>query len=650
MQTVLCSVPTEVPGTILTRKRTDVGVMVAPKVAITSLNAWSEKNGFPTCKFYDIDMVYPSDEEIEKYFIENPADIVGLSAVVSTSYLQTKRIASIIKKINKKTLVVVGGYLTSAANTILRKTDVDLCVVGDGEIAWVGILQYMKSQLEKNENRIDIEKLLEVKGIAILDDDKKLRFSGYGQRLKPHDLNFPSFDYLKTGLGGNNVLFNNYFRPFTQNEVFIMDERSFDKGRKPNVAYTYLTKGCVAKCTFCQRGSKGYSVYDTTKLDEYLKDLKEKHDVGFIAVNDENWGSNIKLAYEQAEVLNKHNMLWSVSGVRCNSVNRKDLEYFQKMGCSYLKFGIESGSQTMLDVMEKKFTVDDIKRAIYTCNEIGLYSPSHGFLIGMPGESIKTCKESGKLMGDLAAHLAVPLHLIWGHVDIFYTIPLIGTPLYEYGKRVGLVGNTPDEEEEFLTITSNVAMYKRYYINLNGAPMTEVVFCYILVFLEASREYYKLMKGKKIDEKVVKRYTKRLEVQGLNPQVHSKQKNIDVMGAGAQKTDTTFNQYFITNYLKQHIVFNKTIANLPRFIVYPIVRYALYFEYLIQKYFFKDDNNLHRNINKKGLKNLRLNEDELDPAKTTAKDRSLRNIVARKLESLDRDEDDKLLTSLTGGP
>ena len=35
----------------------------------------------------------------------------------------------------------------------------------------------------------------------------------------------------------------------------------------------------------------------------------------------------------------------------------------------------------------------DIKKAIYACNDIGLYSPSHGFLVGMPGENIPSLPE-----------------------------------------------------------------------------------------------------------------------------------------------------------------------------------------------------------------------------------------------------------------
>ena len=174
MDITLCSIPVEAPGDVLRRKRSEGTYPIMPKVAITSLNSWAVKSGYPTSKFYDIDMLYPSDNEVEDYFINNPTDLVGLSAVVSTSYAQVRRISKIIKKINRKTIIVCGGYLTAAANTILNKTDVDICVVGDGEIAWVGILDYIKEYLSQDSEELDIEKLLSIKGIAILDKNNEI--------------------------------------------------------------------------------------------------------------------------------------------------------------------------------------------------------------------------------------------------------------------------------------------------------------------------------------------------------------------------------------------------------------------------------------------------------------------------------------------
>ena len=60
----------------------------------------------------------------------------------------------------------------------------------------------------------------------------------------------------------------------------------------------------------------------------------------------------------------------------------------------------------MLDVMEKKFTVEDIKRlAILACFEIGLYTSLQGFMPGMPGESKETCRMSGKLIAELSSRI-----------------------------------------------------------------------------------------------------------------------------------------------------------------------------------------------------------------------------------------------------
>jgi len=55
MNTIICSVPAEVPGTKPLRERWEGDGGVRPKIAITSLNHWAVKNGFDACKFYDID-------------------------------------------------------------------------------------------------------------------------------------------------------------------------------------------------------------------------------------------------------------------------------------------------------------------------------------------------------------------------------------------------------------------------------------------------------------------------------------------------------------------------------------------------------------------------------------------------------------------
>ncbi len=649
MNITICSVPTEEYGEKLTRKRSDGQFIIMPKIAVTSLNQWAKKHGFNNSKFYDIDMLYPDDEDIEKYFRETQPDIVGLSAVVSTCYVQVKRIASIIKKVNKKTFIVCGGYLTAASNIVLRKTNVDVCVVGNGEIAWVGLLNYYKEYLESGGNKLDIDKLLKVKGIAVLDDDE-LKFSGYGDTLPGCEMTFPDLEFLKSGLLGNEKAFNNYFRKFKNNENFLMDSRSYEKNRRPNMVGIFTSKGCVAKCTFCQRGSKGYTVYDFDKLEAYLKLLVEEHEVGYLCINDENFGSNKKYTYQIAKLFNKYNLLWFATGVRCTSVTKEDIIHYKKNGCCGLKFGIESGSNTILDIMEKKFTSEDIKKAVLTCYDNGLYSPAVSYMVGMPGESLKTCMDTGKMMGEISAHIGVEPGLKMGLIDPYFAVPLVGTPLYKYGKQLGLIGQSVDEEEEYLEMVSQVKAYKRYYMNFNGAPMSEVVFRDMLIFLEATRTYVKLTKNKHVSNNWADKFKEALKLRNRNPNVRMKEKKIQVMGDAGEKLDISFGSYFITNFVKEHVVFNKALVKLPRWMIYPFVRYALYIEFLIQKYFFKDSHVLHRNINAKVNSSIRIKDKDVDPAKTTQKDRSLRTIVAKKIIQPFKTGQETMLDMLTGGP
>ena len=85
-------------------------------------------------KFYNIDYLRPNKDEVENFFQINSFELIGISAVVSTAYSYTKWLAELIKRVSENTTIVVGGNLAASAEILLRKCNVDFCVVGDGEI------------------------------------------------------------------------------------------------------------------------------------------------------------------------------------------------------------------------------------------------------------------------------------------------------------------------------------------------------------------------------------------------------------------------------------------------------------------------------------------------------------------------------------
>ena len=156
---------------------------------------------------------------------------------------------------------------------------------------WVGILKYMKEHLKTGRKKLDINKLLEIKGITVLDDDKNLKFSGFGQALASCHMVFPDFEYYKSGLLGDDEALQNYFTPFHNHTSFVTDNRSFEKGRKPMAVSIFSSKGCVARCTFCHRFEKGYRLSPLDSIVNHLKMLKEKYNVKYLSIGDENFGS-----------------------------------------------------------------------------------------------------------------------------------------------------------------------------------------------------------------------------------------------------------------------------------------------------------------------------------------------------------------------
>ena len=586
IKTSLCSIPVENTDFKIRKNRSQGQCPIIPKTAIISLVEAMKKAGFPTSSFdfFDIDMLHPhlTDEDIRNYFSSYRPNVVGLSAVTSTSYLQIKRISSIIRSVLPNTWIVMGGNLAATSEAVLKSTEVDLTVVGDGEIAWVKILEHVINYPNRKDYK-PISKLINIKGVAFLNEKGEINLNGFGIPIPEEEMPYPDYKLLKSGLKDRPNLLTNYLRPADEIGWFDFDDRAKDKNRGKHMASIYASKGCVARCTFCQRSTKGYKVQPLKHLDNHLKYLKKNFDVGYILVSDENFGSNKKQAYQVADILHENGMLWMACGVRCISTTEEDIKYYKEKGCSALKYGVETGSQKMLDLMEKVFTVEDSFKALISCYRNGIHSPI-SIMVGMPGEDETTAKETGKFLGKIAATIGV--HPLFLQDQISYALPLPGTPLWEYGEQIGIIGKETNDVVEYLTRVADVGTFKRYYINLNGAPISEVLFWETLVKLEVSRTFSKKISSSNINKELTKKYIEQhKKIKAGNPNQYLKYTALKF----------TKISYFIDSF----IVGRKIADFLPRAIIYPVVKYLIYFEYLVQKMFPSNRlNNLFTNTKK----------------------------------------------------
>jgi len=410
--------------------------------------------------FYNIDFHRPSFEDVQLFFKKNKCNILAISAVVSTAYEYVKRIVNLIKTISPETIVIVGGNLAASAEILHKIAKVDYCVVGDGEKIIVELVNYLTDSGTKN--------ISEIKGVSYIDKYGEFRFNGYGERISAEEIETPDYKILKDDGSLD------YFISERVSERLDQSSLRVEKGKK--IATVVMTKGCVARCTFCHRWEKGFRPLPNEKLKKHLEYLVNEHNVGFIQVADENFGSDKKGAHAIAEILGSLGLIWQVAGVRTSTVTPEDLLHWQRNGCLAVYYGIESGSQKMLDIMEKKTTVEQNISALKWTGEAKLNTIIQ-LIIGMPGEDDLTIEETINFLESVAPYIR-----LWENragsesLSINYAQALPGTPLYEFGRENGLIGKSLEEEEKYLLSISDTDAYSEdHFVNMTDQPLLKVL-------------------------------------------------------------------------------------------------------------------------------------------------------------------------------
>jgi anaerobic magnesium-protoporphyrin IX monomethyl ester cyclase len=407
-------------------------------------------------QFYNIDYFRYSHEEITEYFEKQQFDVVGISAVVSTAYTYTKYLSKLIRRVSPDTLIIVGGNLGASAEILLNKCEVDCCVLGDGEFIVQDLMPVLK------EKPLNYDRLRETKGIAFLDEQRNFCFTGYGTRPSKEEIGFPDYSILEEDGSLSFFLSKGYN---------FGDGMDADKA----MAIVITAKGCVARCTFCHRFERGFRAIPPDKLvEEHLRHIMTKYNVGYISVGDENFGSDRKAAEDIAISMGKLGLKWRAAGVRTDSVSKKSLQHWKDNGCVEVIYGVESGSPKILKVMEKNLTLEENISALKWTGEVGLDTVLQ-LVIGMPGENDDTISETIEFLKKVSPYIRK-----WKgqkpSVSINYAQALPGTPLYEHAREQGLIGISIDAEEQYLINISDVDAYSEdHFVNLTGLPLLKVL-------------------------------------------------------------------------------------------------------------------------------------------------------------------------------
>lgn len=371
---------------------------VAQPLGLACISSFLKDKGLDVT-LYDAHAHHLTRAKILAYIHALNPTMIGIS--VMTYHLPT--VASFLNDLKKampKLLVVLGGPHVSAEplTTMEHYPQVNFVVTGEGEYTMLELL----TALDNGED------LAPVAGIGYRDSLGAIKINPMREMIRDiSSLPYPDWASLPM---------ERYWDVFTT---------------KKNYARIFASRGCPFKCTFCDA---------PRVMGKKLRKRTPEHIIGEVTLlydiyhvreflfNDSTFNIDNKWVRALCEgfLAMKRPITWRCN-VRADLLNRDTLELMKKSGCVKVIMGIESADEAMLNSMKKGETLEDIRRGMKILKEVGMPS-DHGFIIGMPGDTVQSIQRSIDFAQEIDASV----------VTFSLATPFPGTAFYEQAKSEGM--------------------------------------------------------------------------------------------------------------------------------------------------------------------------------------------------------------------
>ena len=356
-------------------------------LGLAYLAAVLEKNQY-NVDVIDCQALKCTHEEFRTEISKRQPDIVGITSTTLT-YKSALKIVKITKEVHPNCLTFLGGSHASFWDdkALQECPSLDVVVRKEGENTMLELAKIIEED----------KSFRDVLGITCRDNEKIVK--------NPDRAYIENLDEL----------------PFPAHHLWPI-ERLRKHG---TVVFPLITsRGCVYWCEFCttvRMFGQRYRMRSPKNVVDELEFLQKKFGAQQFTFYDDAFTVDQRRAAEICEEIKNRKMKirWDCE-TRVDMITKGLLRNMREAGCQAVWFGVESGSQLVLDAMRKGISPANTIKAFNWAKEVGLMTVAN-VVLGFPGETKETIWETIKFVEKLSPD----------DVGYYIATPYPGTPLYD---------------------------------------------------------------------------------------------------------------------------------------------------------------------------------------------------------------------------
>lgn len=324
-----------------------------------------------------------------------------------------------VKKAYPSVPIILGGPQASYDDVnVMQKCSCDFIIRNEGDYKNVDIMEEYYSNKDYSN----------IPGITWRHNDKIIS----NPSGKPLDIN---------------SLPTPYYQILNDSKLWIcpngLSEEDFSykfKSIRQSYSYFMTGRGCPNKCSFCVEGNVGniYRFRNVDKLKEDLISFLDNIGRKYVVIADDTFTSSLnrvrKVCSMFKEVQKERPFTWYCEGrVDVLTKHPEIIDIMVDAGLVALQIGVESGSQEVLDIYNKRITIEQIRNVILYTRKYPALRIFGNIILGNPHETKDQLMESLAVIDEL-----VKLSNFKLEISTSILTPFVGTPIRSNSKEYGI--------------------------------------------------------------------------------------------------------------------------------------------------------------------------------------------------------------------